>query len=71
MGRAELDSDATMATITLRASNNPHGVVEFLELSVEAESEESSPVLLTVVREFGSIGEQYTHSKCFTLHQRF
>ena len=57
MGFAVLDTDATMATITLRASDNPHGVVEFQEISVLAESEESSPVTLTVVREFGSIGE--------------
>ena len=58
MGRAELDGDATMATITLRASDNPHGVVEFQELSVETQSQEDSPVILTVVREFGAIGEQ-------------
>lgn len=57
MGAAQLDADATMATLTLRASDNPHGVVEFLQLSVVTQSEESSPVTLTVVREFGSIGE--------------
>ena len=66
LGRAQLDSDATMATISLRASDNPHGVVEFQELSVEAESDESSPVVLTIVREFGSIGKHFTfvHSVC-------
>ena len=65
LGRAQLDSDATVATITLRASDNPHGVVEFQELSVEAESSESSPVVLTIVREFGSIGKHFTlHSVC-------
>ena len=57
MGAAQLDRDATMATLTLSASDNPHGVVEFQELSVHAESEESSPVTLTIVREFGAIGE--------------
>ena len=57
MGVAELDSQATMATLTVRASDNPHGVVEFQEGSVRAQSEESSPITLTVVREFGAIGE--------------
>ena len=56
LGRAELDNRATMATITVQASDHPHGVVEFQSTSVE--SEESSPVSLTVVREFGSIGKQ-------------
>ena len=55
-GSAEIDPDASMATITLRASDNPHGVVEFQEISVLVESEESSPAVLTVIREFGSIG---------------
>ena len=65
LGRAQLDSDASMATISLRASDNPHGVVEFQELSVEAESSESSPVVLAIVREFGTIGKHFTlHSVC-------
>ena len=54
MGRAELDTSAVMATITLRASDNPHGVVEFQEVTVE--TEESSLLSLTIVREFGAIG---------------
>ena len=58
LGIAELDSQATMATITVEASDNPHGVVEFQSASVAVESEESSPVILTVVREFGTIGKQ-------------
>lgn len=58
LGFAELDSQATMATITVEASDNPHGVVEFQSTSVAVESEESSPVVLTVVREFGTIGKQ-------------
>ena len=57
MGAAELDSQATMATLTVQASDSPHGVLEFQEASVRVESEESSPVTLTVVREFGAIGE--------------
>ena len=57
MGIAEFDSLATMATLTVRASDNPHGVVEFQ--TVQAQSEESSPVTLTVVREFGMIGRLY------------
>lgn len=58
LGIAELDSQATMATITVEASDNPHGVVEFQSTSVAVESEESSPVTLTIVREFGTIGKQ-------------
>ena len=54
-GRAVLDTSATMATVTLRASDNPHGVVEFQEMSVE--TEESSRLFLTIVREFGAIGQ--------------
>lgn len=55
MGIAELNSLATMATLTVQASDNPHGVVEFQETSVA--SEESSPTILTLVREFGAVGE--------------
>lgn len=55
MGFAELNSLATTATLTVQASDNPHGVVEFQETSVL--SEESNPITLTVVREFGTVGE--------------
>lgn len=55
MGFAELNSLATIATLTVQANDNPHGVVEFQETSVL--SEESSPTVLTLVREFGSVGE--------------
>ena len=61
MGIAEFDSLATVATLTVRASDNPHGVVEFQ--TVQAQSEESSPITLTVVREFGMIGRLYCVSK--------
>ena len=54
-GRAVLDTSATMATVTLRASDNPHGVVEFQEMFVE--TEESGRLFLTIVREFGAIGQ--------------
>lgn len=57
-GRAELDSQGTMATITIRASDNPHGVVEFQSTSQFVTSAEASPTQLTIIREFGSIGEQ-------------
>ena len=55
MGIAELNSLATMGTLTVQASDNPHGVVEFQETSVS--SEESSPTILTLVREFGAVGK--------------
>ena len=57
MGFAVLNIEASMATITLSASDSPHGVVEFQQSSVRVQSEESSPSTLTIVREFGTIGE--------------
>ena len=48
------------ATITVRASDNPHGVVEFQAVSVS--TDESSPAQLTIVRQFGTIGEDSLHN---------
>ena len=48
------------ATITVRASDNPHGVVEFQVMSVS--TDESSPAQLTIVRQFGTIGEHSLRS---------
>ena len=48
------------ATITVRASDDPHGVVEFQAVSVS--TDESSPARLTIVRQFGTIGEDSLHS---------
>ena len=46
-----------MATITIQASDAPHGVVEFQTSSVFVSSGETTPTQLTLVRQFGSFGE--------------
>lgn len=56
-GHAILDPLGAMATITIQASDNPHGVVEFQAASADVSSGESTPVELTLVREFGRIGK--------------
>ena len=59
LGHASLDPLATMATITIQASDNPHGVVEFQAAAVS--SRETAPVELTLVRKFGTFGKALTH----------
>ena len=55
-GAATLDPLATMATISIRASNNPHGVVEFQSSSLFVTIEEAAFLQLTLVRQFGLFG---------------
>ncbi len=54
-GYAVLNPLATMATVTIRASNNPHGVVEFQSRSVRLA--EGGAMGVAIVRQFGAIGE--------------
>ena len=56
-GAATLDSQATIATISIGASNNPHGVVEFQSSSLVVLGEEGMPLQLTVIRQFGAFGQ--------------
>ena len=56
-GFAVLDPQASTATITIRASNSPHGVVEFQSASQSVESDESFHTELTIIRQFGTFGE--------------
>ena len=56
-GAAVLDQQGTTSSITIRASNNPHGVVQFQQSSLTAMSQEGRSVEFTVIREFGSFGE--------------
>ncbi len=59
-GHAILNPLATMATVTIRASNNPHGVVEFQSRSVRLL--EGGAMGVAIVRQFGAIGElSYVH----------
>ena len=52
---AQLDPTSLLATITVNASNYPHGVVEFQQQYVV--SDQLSPVQVTLVREYGTFGE--------------
>lgn len=46
-----------MAVITIPASDDPHGVVEFLaDIVVPYTTDETTPVVITVLRNFGAIG---------------
>ncbi len=54
-GHAFLDPLATTATVTIRASNNPHGVVEFQSTSVQLM--EGGAMGVAIIRQFGAIGE--------------
>ena len=56
-GAADFDEQATTSTITIRASNNPHGVVEFQQSSLFARSQDGMTVQFTIIREFGTFGE--------------
>lgn len=47
---------ANVATVTIRASNNPHGIVEFLMSSLNVTTDESAMLDLTIIREFGLLG---------------
>ena len=56
-GAAVLDQQGTTSSITIRASNNPHGVVQFQRSSLVVMSQEGMSVQFTVIREFGTFGE--------------
>ena len=55
-GEAVLDQLATTSTLTVQASDNPHGVVQFQPSSVTVSSDETVAVSLTLIRAFGTIG---------------
>ena len=55
-GAATLDPQATTATITIAASNNPHGEVDFQDSSLFVTAEEGSAPQFTIIRQFGSFG---------------
>ena len=54
-GHAIFDPLATMATVTIQASNNPHGVIEFQSDTVRLE--EGGAEGVAIVRQFGAFGE--------------
>ena len=55
-GAAALDPQASTATITIRASNNPHGEVAFQASSLVISTQEDSTPQLTIIRQFGTFG---------------
>lgn len=57
VGMAVLDPLAMTATLTVQASDSPHGVIQFQPESISVSTDETNPVALSVIRTFGSIGE--------------
>lgn len=56
-GAAILDPQASTATITIGASNNPHGQIDFQASSLFVTSDEGQMTQLTIIRQFGTFGE--------------
>ena len=57
-GAAEINPRMATATVTVPASNEPHGVLEFQQSSRRVSVEESDNVVeLSVARLFGNIGK--------------
>ena len=56
-GAAVFDQQGRTSSITIRASNNPYGVVQFQRSSLFARSQDGSTVHFTIIREFGTFGE--------------
>ena len=57
-GKAILDKSASIATLSLGASDNPHGLVEFsLGESPYRVRENVGQLQLTIVRHFGKMGK--------------
>ena len=57
IGMAVLDPLGTTATLTVQASDNPHGVVQFQPESATLSTDETDQGSLTIIRTFGTIGE--------------
>lgn len=55
-GAATLDAQASTATITIRASNNPHGEVAFQGSSLFTSTQEGLTPQFTIIRQFGTFG---------------
>lgn len=71
-GAAEINSRMGTATVTVAASNEPHGVFQFQQSSRQVSFQESDNMAeLSVERLFGNIGKImtrcYKHNTYFTL----
>jgi len=58
-GAASLDPQASTADISISASNNPHGQVDFQTSSLSLSLGEGLSQQLTIIRQFGSFGERH------------
>ena len=56
-GAADFDPQGTTSSITIRASNNPHGVIQFQQSSLTSRSQDGASVQFTIIREFGTFGK--------------
>lgn len=64
-GAAEIDNRISTATVTIAASNEPHGVLEFQQSSRSVTVKENENVLeLSVARLFGNIGKLFFFFIC-------
>lgn len=66
IGEAVL-SLATTAILTVNASDNPHGVVQFQPGPTNTSSSEINPISITVIRTFGTIGKLWSTCYCQTI----
>lgn len=58
-GAAIIDPLLQTASITIKGSNDPHGVIQFSQNSLRVRTEEANHVVnLQVDRKFGAIGEK-------------
>ena len=67
-GAAILDPQASMATLTIRASDNPHGEVAFQNASLFTDIQEGLAQQLTIIRQFGTFGELIVTGAVLTSH---
>lgn len=58
VGEPSIDNTASIARLTVQASDNPYGQLRFSDNSIIVETNEENPVNLTIIRDFGS------HGKC-------
>lgn len=68
-GAADFDPRGTTSSITIRASNNPHGVIQFQQSSLSARAQDGTSVQFTIIREFGTFGKSAT-TQCLLTKER-
>lgn len=56
-GEATIDAARSRLTVVMASSDNPHGIVSFLPPLMKSVSEDMTPVITTVIRSGGLVGE--------------